>query len=88
MAASTLERVVQTIVAATGASPTEPLEATTPLIGEGISLDSVAVLELLVGLEREFRIEIDPEELLRARALATVGALADFIEAKVNEPEG
>jgi len=85
MAASIVQRVVQTLVTATGLSPEQPLDASTPLIGAGISLDSVAVLELLVALEKEFRIEMNPDELARAGALATVGALASFVESRVNE---
>jgi len=87
MTVSYFQRIVQIIVAATGVSPEQHLDAATPLIGDGISLDSVAVFELLVALEKEFRIEIDPDDLRRAKALATVGALADFVESKVNESE-
>ena len=67
MTASSLQRIVQTIVAATGVSPSQHLDAATPLIGTGLSLDSVAVFELLVALEKEFRIEIDPDDLRRAK---------------------
>jgi acyl carrier protein len=84
MSASTLQRVIRTIVTATGLDPNEHLDATTPLVGAGMSLDSVAVLELLVALEKEFRIELDAEELRQANALATVGALAAFVESKAD----
>ena len=82
MTGSTLERVIHVIVGATGVSADEALDESTPLIGSGISLDSAAVLELLVGLENEFDIEINPDELLQAKALKTVGSLAGFIDSK------
>ena len=85
MTVSSFQRIAQIIVAVTGVSPDQHLDAATPLIGTGLSLDSVAVFELLVALEKEFQIQIDPDELRRARALATVGVLADFVESKLNE---
>ncbi|KKO18919.1 MAG: acyl carrier protein [Candidatus Brocadia fulgida] len=35
----------------------------TPLIGKGLGLDSVGVLELVVGLEQEFSIMFDDSEM-------------------------
>lgn len=84
MTSSTLERVVKIIVQATGLSSEEQLGENTPLVGSGISLDSSAVLELLVALEKEFRTEISADELLQAQALTTVGTLAEFIRTKVD----
>ena len=84
MIRSTLNRVIKTIVRATGLSPDETLDENTPLIGSGISLDSAGVLELLVGLEKEFQIELNPDELLQAQALKTAGTLAGFIDSKAN----
>ena len=86
MTSSTLERVVKIIVQATGLSSEEQLGENTPLVGSGISLDSSAVLELLVALEKEFRTEISADELLQAQALTTVGTLAEFIRTKVDAP--
>ena len=85
MTASTLERVIRIVVQATGISAEEQLDENTPLVGSGISLDSSAVLELLVTLEKEFHVEISADELLQAQALATVGALAKFIGSKVDD---
>ncbi len=82
MTSSTLDRVIGIIRQAAGSSAEESLDDTTPLIGSGMSIDSVAVLEILVALEKEFRIEIGADELLQAQALQTVGTLADFIESK------
>ena len=80
---SILPRVIQIIVRASGLSPDEPLSADTGLVGSGVSLDSVAVLELLVTLEKEFGIVLDPTELARTHALATAGSLAELIESKI-----
>ena len=49
-----------------------------PLIGGGLSLDSIDALELVVRLEKEFGIKIASSEEAR-RALASVAALASFI---------
>jgi len=83
MTSSIFDRVTRTIVEATGMTPSEPLSEETPLVGSGISLDSVAVVELLVGLEKEFQIEIAADELLEHQAFKTVGTLVQFIEARL-----
>ncbi len=51
-----------------------------PLIGAGLSLDSIDALELVVKLEKEFGIKISSSEESRT-ALASVAHLADFIRA-------
>jgi len=49
-----------------------------PLIGGGLSLDSIDALELVVRMEKEFGIKIASSEEAR-RALASVSALAAYI---------
>ncbi len=49
-----------------------------PLVGGGLSLDSIDALELVVRLEKEFGIKIASSEEAR-RALGSVSALAAFI---------
>ena len=49
-----------------------------PLIGGGLSLDSIDALELVVRMEREFGIKIASSEEAR-RALASVSSLAAYI---------
>lgn len=48
------------------------------LWGEGLGLDSVDALELVVALEKEYGFKIENEEIDR-EALATVASLAVFV---------
>ncbi len=54
---------------------------TTPLFGEGLGLDSIDALELVLGIEQEFGVKVEDEEV-GARALASVDSLADFVLSK------
>jgi acyl carrier protein len=54
-----------------------------PLIGGGLSLDSIDALELVVRLEKEFGIKIASSEESRA-ALASIKALAAFIRERAD----
>jgi acyl carrier protein len=49
-----------------------------PLVGGGLSLDSIDALELVVRLEKEFGIKIASSEEAR-RALVSVSALAAYV---------
>ena len=51
-----------------------------PIFGEGLGLDSIDALELVVLIEEEFSIAVPDEEAAR-QACASIGALADFIVA-------
>jgi acyl carrier protein len=51
-----------------------------PLFGEGLGLDSIDVLELVLELERSFGVSITDEET-GARVLRTVNTIAAFVEA-------
>lgn len=54
-----------------------------PLFGsEGLGLDSIDALELVLGVEQEFGVQIADEEV-GSQALASVDALADFVAAKL-----
>lgn len=54
------------------------LGADTALIGSGLALDSIALLELVVGLENEFEIVLD-EKTLRAEDFASISTLVAYI---------
>ncbi len=48
------------------------------LFGEGLGLDSIDALELVVAIEREYGVEIPDAEVGR-RVFASILALADFV---------
>jgi acyl carrier protein len=51
----------------------------TPLFGEGIGLDSIDALEIIVMLDRDFNIKItNPEE--GAEIFQSVNTIAEYIE--------
>ena len=49
-----------------------------PLFGDGLGLDSIDALELVVAIEKEYGVEIPDAEVGR-HAFASMSALADFI---------
>src|SRR5437660_7205384 len=50
----------------------------TPLFGEGLGLDSIDVLELVLELERSFGVSIGDEQT-GMKVLGSVDTIADFI---------
>jgi acyl carrier protein len=61
----------------------DSLDADTPLLGAVPELDSMAVLELLIDLERRFGIEVDGEDVT-ADAFETLGSLTAFVQDQVS----
>ena len=59
------------------------IEDDAPLFGEGLGLDSVDALELVVALEKEFKIRIEGEETTR-EAFGSLKDLAAFVEGMVS----
>ena len=53
----------------------------TPIFGEGLGLDSIDALELVVLVEERFQVGIPDEEVGKS-AFASVDALVDFITAE------
>ena len=51
-----------------------------PLFGEGLGLDSIDVLELVLELERSFGVTIADEQT-GAKVLRTVNTIAEYVEA-------
>ena len=49
-----------------------------PIFGEGLGLDSIDALELVVLVEERFQVAIPDEEVGR-RAFASINALVEFI---------
>jgi acyl carrier protein len=56
----------------------EDIDPAAPLFGEGLGLDSIDALELVVALEKTYGIRI-PDEDVGKEAFASVDALADYI---------
>lgn len=55
------------------------IEDEAPLFGEGLGLDSVDALELVVALEKEYKIRIENPEASR-EAFTSVATLAVFVD--------
>jgi acyl carrier protein len=58
-----------------------------PLFGEGLGLDSVDALELVVALEKEYGIRIRSDEI-DPQAFATVDSLSRFVAGRQAAAEG
>jgi len=60
----------------------EDIKGDAALFGEGLGLDSIDALELVVALEKEFGIKITDEEAAPA-IFQSLDTLAAFIESKI-----
>lgn len=58
------------------------LQATSPLLGAIVELDSVGVVSVLTALEEEFDIVVEDDEI-SAAVFKTLGSLTEFLEEKV-----
>lgn len=63
----------------------EEITDTMPLFGEGLGLDSIDALELVVALEQEFGIKVDDGEV-GVKAFQNIDSLAAFIRSKSETP--
>jgi acyl carrier protein len=77
---SRIKRLIVDSLHLEGLKP-EMIEDESPLFGEGLGLDSVDALELVVALEKEFGIKIKSQELGR-EVFSSVSSLSQFIEAR------
>lgn len=80
---ATPDRIKRLIVDSLHLEGVEPetIEDEAPLFGEGLGLDSVDALELVVALEKEFGIKIKSQEMDR-EVFSSVSSLSQFIEAR------
>ena len=61
-------------------TPREEIGDDLPLFGpEGLGLDSIDALELVVSLEKHYSVTVPNSEVAR-KALATVNTIADYVE--------
>ncbi|HVS15060.1 MAG TPA: phosphopantetheine-binding protein [Thermoanaerobaculia bacterium] len=74
------ERIKTVIIESLGLEGMTPemIDDDAPLFGEGLGLDSVDALELMVVLEKDFGVQIDNQEI-DPEAFASVAALERFI---------
>ncbi|HNX94990.1 MAG TPA: phosphopantetheine-binding protein [Holophaga sp.] len=56
----------------------EEIDDQAPLFGEGLGLDSIDALELVLGVEQAFGVKIE-DEAAGLKAFRSVDALTDFI---------
>jgi len=77
---STQDRIKRLIVESLNLEGMKPemIEDDAPLFGEGLGLDSVDALELVVALEKEFGIKIKSQEIGR-EVFSSVSTLSEFI---------
>ena len=61
--------------------PAASIEDHQVLFGEGLGLDSIDALELVLGIEQEFGVKVEDEEVGQ-EALSSVASLAEFVAAK------
>jgi acyl carrier protein len=73
-------RIKQAIVSALRLPiPANEIQDDAPLFGEGLGLDSIDALELVLELERTFGVTISDEQT-GAAVLKSVSSIAQFIE--------
>jgi acyl carrier protein len=81
---STIKRLIVANLNLGGLAP-ERIDDDQLLFGEGLGLDSVDALELVVAMEKEFAISIKSEEIDRS-VFGSVAHLAAFVERCRLEP--
>jgi acyl carrier protein len=83
--AATQDRIKRLIVDSLNLEGMKPemIEDEAPLFGEGLGLDSVDALELVVALEKEFGIKIKSQEIGR-EVFSSVSTLSEFIAGRTD----
>ena len=64
----------------------EDIDDNAPLFKEGLGLDSLDALEIVIALEKNFNITI-PDEHVGREAFASISALADYVQGKSDSLE-
>lgn len=57
------------------------ITASTPLVGEGLGLDSLDILEIVVAVEKKYGVRVNGAEEGKT-VFRSVGSLTDFVEAR------
>lgn len=77
-----LDRVLRVLVESQKLPGDTELDTETWLLGKGLSLDSVALLEFSLALEKEFGLDVGEEEL-NFENFRTIGSVADLFRKKL-----
>ena len=86
----TLEDQVKTAIVRCLRMPIKPdeIQADMPLFGEGLGLDSIDALEIVLELQRTFGVVVSDEQMGQ-RVLRSVRTIVDFIDAtRVQSADG
>ena len=78
-----LKKMIITTLRLEGVS-VEDIDTDAPLFREGLGLDSIDALELVVAIEKTFNVVIEDEDV-GTRAFASVNALAKFIQGECEQ---
>ena len=75
-----MEEIISLIIDSLGLNHVSPSQVNedTPLVGEGLDLDSIDILELVVNMEEKYGIRIEKSEEGK-RIFKNIGSLVDFI---------
>ena len=65
--------------------PVEQISDSTTLFGEGLGLDSVDVLEVVVAVERRYGVKVRDAKTGQ-QIFRTVGSIADFVASPASSP--
>ncbi len=77
------ERLKKVLIERTNAEiPVAQIRSDMPLVGSGLALDSVALLEFVVGVEEEFSLIID-DSALTVQQFESLRTLAQFIQSEL-----
>jgi acyl carrier protein len=81
-----LKRIIIESLNLEGLTP-DAIDDDAPLFGDGLGLDSVDALELVLALEREYGFEIQPHEVDRA-VFTSVSSLGGFVARRLEGTNG
>ena len=84
-ARTTMERIRAVFADSVHLNCTEEGLTHEEMLDKAVSLDSIAVVEFLTAVEKEFGIELEPA-VLEFEFLRDFGALASYIEERISRP--
>jgi len=84
------EKIKEVIIKALELEDVTPadIDDAAPLFGEGLGLDSIDALELVIAVKEEFGVSFVQNSEETRKAFASVNALAEYIASKKGEHNG